>query len=299
MSKTQASRMLLSFFMLMFLNSCATGGKEVRTPIPVEWDKSTVSYPKYRIDNKVQRLSIIGSGEGTNTTANYLTKMFMETTNVKVVEPGDFQAILGGKIIKYSTGLTAADSQALSQMLQIDHIVLFEEKLSPYRDYQYGGRKSLTINLKILNTLNGEVVYQATHSFGGNMPDPRIFGYPSINKMSTFELELLHEACFVILSHELSYAMGNYILGWRYKNENGLIVDNILPNSVVDKAGIKTNDNILEYSGVKVQGVNDLLRRMKQGDDVRVKVIREGKILEFNLKIPAIPFMPEEKKKKN
>jgi len=98
-------------------------------------------------------------------------------------------------------------------MLQIDHILLFEDNVSPHRDYQYGGRAIVTINLKIVDTLNGEVIYQAADSVGVNLEDPRKYGYAGHNELPPAWIDGLRRGCLGSLKHELSYAMGGYSLG--------------------------------------------------------------------------------------
>jgi len=70
-------------------------------------------------------------------------------------------------------------------------------------------------------------------------------------------------------------------------------------DSISDRAGIKINDKIVELNGKKINRFSDLPPReeAKQGDDIKVKLEREGIILEFNLKVPVIPFKLQEKKK--
>lgn len=201
------------FFFIISLISYSSGRESVHKEVPIELDKILASYPTYRIDDKINKICIIGSGEGKNEIANYLTKRFMELFNVKVVETGNIQAILGGKIIEYGTGLSHSESQALSQMLQIDHILLFQKKISIHRDYQYGGRGSVTINLKILNTLNGEVLYQSAYSYGFNAKDPRDYGYSMGLELRTHLVNDLFSKCLLSLTRELSYAMGKYVVG--------------------------------------------------------------------------------------
>jgi hypothetical protein len=232
------------------LISCATGREGVRKQVPMESEKVFARYPTYRIDDKIQKICIIGSGEGKNEITNLLTDFFIKGTNLKVVEPGNLQAILGGKIIAYGTGLTHSESQALSQMLQIDHTLLFEEKISLHRDYQYGGRASVTINLKIVNTLNGEVIYQTNNSIGVNFKDPRNYGYRDIIELPTNQVNTLRMFCFIGLKHELSYAMGGCFMEMSFiRDEN--IVAIVVANSIPDKAGIKIKDKIVEVNGKK------------------------------------------------
>ena len=291
----KALKIVIIVLTIGFLISCRTGREGGRLE---EYDKVFATYPKYRIDDKMQKICIIGSGEGRSETTNLLTNFFMRETSVKIVEPGNLQAILGGKIIEYGTGLTHSESQALSQMLQIDHILLFEEKVSPHRDYEYGGRATVTINLKIVDTLNGEVIYQTVHSIGVNYKDPRKYGFTGVMEMPTYRVNDLRNGCFQSLSHELSYAMGRYFMGMLIKQTDDPIVQNTVVNSISDRAGIKIGDKIVEVNGKKIKHFSDIPREeTKQGDDVKLKVEREAKILEFDLKIPLIPFKLQEKKK--
>jgi len=289
------------------LISCSSGKEEVRKQGPKEevpkqlqpeHDKVYARYPKYRIDDKIQKICIIGSGDGQNEVTYFFTKYFITNTNVKVVEAGNLQAILGGKIIEYGTGLSFSDSQALSQMLQIDHILLFEEKVSPHRDYQFGGKGFVTINLKIVNTLNGEVLFQSFGSIGLLMKDPRGYGYRKGNtEMPTNVVRSLRSACLYGMVYELSYAMGDFTVGI-YPKHGGNIIGVTIVNSVADRAGVKIGDKIVEVNGKTIELQSDIPRKgIKQGDDVKIKVERESKIIELNGKIPIIPFRPEEEKK--
>jgi len=79
--------------------------------------------------------------------------------------------------------------------------------------------------------------------------DPRNYGYSGNNELRTSEIDGMRNACFIFLYHELSYAMGSYILGYGIKNDKEPIVDNLLPNSAAEKAGIMKNDKIIEFNG--------------------------------------------------
>jgi hypothetical protein len=290
----------LIFFVISSLISCASGGREVRKTPPPEIDRAFARYPAYRIDGKIQRICIIGNGDGKTEIASHLTTFFMDRTVVKVVEPGNLQAILGGKLIEYGTGLTHSESQALSQMLQIDTILLFEEKISPYRDYQYGGRASVTINLKLVNTLNGEVLYQTNSTMGALFQDPRRYGYSSMNELPTNAFDALRRGSLWGLTMELSYAMGWASIGYLLKSEFETIVSNVAIDSVADRMGIKTGDKILEVNGIKIYRAADIVamaKQLTQGDEITIRYEREGKNFEAKSKVPVIPFKTEEKKK--
>ena len=153
-------KLLAKFGMIVCFYGCAMSKENIPIneapkksaypmPMPV---RSMAIYPKFRIDNKIAKVSIIGTGTGQNEISTYLTKFITETTSIKVVEPGNLKSILGGRIIEYRTGLTGTESQIIAQMLQIDHIILFEEKISPHEDYKYGGPAYDQINLKIMNS---------------------------------------------------------------------------------------------------------------------------------------------------
>jgi C-terminal processing protease CtpA/Prc len=147
-----------------------------------------------------------------------------------------------------------------------------------------------------VNTLNGEVLYQSGCSIGFNVKDPRNYGYIQMEEMQTHVVNKLRWGCFHSFKHELSYAMGGYFVGTLFKADQNPVVY-ILVNSIADRAGIKINDRIVEVNGNKIQRISDYPKDVKQGDNVKIKVEREGKISEFNIKIPIIPFRPEEERK--
>jgi S1-C subfamily serine protease len=69
---------------------------------------------------------------------------------------------------------------------------------------------------------------------------------------------------------------------------------------LADRAGVQKGDRIIEVNGIKVHSQTDLNvlpKNMKQGDILRGKIDRGGKILELNSTIPKIPFKTEEEKK--
>ena len=287
-------RILLGIIIALVLASC---GPTRKTIIP-ELDKPFARYPSYRIDDKMQRISIIGSGTGNLEITSFLTKLFVEASNIKVIESGNLQAILGGKVIEYHTNLTESESQRLAQMLQIDHILLFNEKISPYKDYVYGGRCAVTIDLKIASILTGEVVYQSMQSFGGYY-DIKKAGADHMFELPTSTIGTLRAFCLAYLSYELIYAIGGWEAG-AVLVPNDTAIAYVLPNSLADRAGVQARDRVIEINGMKVHSETDLravAKNIKQGDEIRAKIERGGKTLEFSSKIPQIPFKPEEEKK--
>lgn len=66
----------------------------------------------------------------------------------------------------------------------------------------------------------------------------------------------------------------------------GVVVIEVIPNTSADKYGIKTNDIILEFNGEEVENANhfiDLILQTTPGQKVNIKLIRKGKILDFQI----------------
>lgn len=69
----------------------------------------------------------------------------------------------------------------------------------------------------------------------------------------------------------------------------GVVVDEVVPNSPAEKAGMETYDVIVEMDGKKVEDTIDLRKHLYNekeiGEDLKVKVYRQGKIVELTLKL--------------
>ena len=107
-----------------------------------------------------------------------------------MVEPANLQSVLAGKIIEYHTGIAPADAQALSRMFQIDHVLLFDVEMAPHSAYRFGGKYYAIVNLKIVNTLNGEILFQASRNVGITYDDPHKYGYTQINELDFPDLDV-------------------------------------------------------------------------------------------------------------
>ncbi|MEJ5172658.1 MAG: Do family serine endopeptidase [Hydrogenothermaceae bacterium] len=71
----------------------------------------------------------------------------------------------------------------------------------------------------------------------------------------------------------------------------GAIVSNVQPGGPADKAGIKAGDVIVEVNGKKITDISELQNQIMKnppGTEVSVKVLRDGKTLEFNIKTVAL-----------
>ena len=77
----------------------------------------------------------------------------------------------------------------------------------------------------------------------------------------------------------------------------GALVAEVIPNSPAEKAGLKPGDVIIEFDGKRIKSYNELpiiVSLTPVGKKVKLKVIREGKIKEFEL---TLERMPEEVQK--
>ena len=280
------------FGALLFKGSPVFAGREV----PMKVDPLIASFPSHRIDDQMRRISIIGSGPDCDEIQSVLTKSFLERTEIKVVEPANLQSVLAGKIIEYHTGIAPADAQALSRMFQIDHVLLFDVEMAPYSAYRFGGKYYALVSLKIVNTLNGEVLFQASRNVGITYDDPHKYGYTQINELDFPEPR---RGAFNTLAHELGYALGAVPMGWFFKPGTNVITD-LLIGSVADKAGIQKGDALVGINDTTISSQQDVtalfnMKSIKQGDEVVVKVERGGKVLERRVKFPVIPFLPQKK----
>jgi hypothetical protein len=282
----------LACVLFLFQGSPVLAGRVV----PITPDPVYAAFPAYRIDGHMEKISIIGSGPGSEELQSGLTKLFMERTEIRVVEPGNLQSVLAGKVIEYHTGIAPADAQALSRMFQIDHLLLFDVEMAPYSAYRFGGRDYALISLKIVNTMDGEVLFQASRNIGMRIDDPRKYGYTGNNEM---DVPGLRYAAFASLAYELRYALGDVALGCSL-GPGSNVVGQILVGSVGDRAGIQKGDAIVGINDTKISTEQDIVvlfnkKIIKQGDEITIKIEREGKVSERHVKFPIIPPRPGKK----
>ena len=72
----------------------------------------------------------------------------------------------------------------------------------------------------------------------------------------------------------------------------GAIVGEIKPNSPAEKAGLKTQDVILDFNGQKVDGPSDLagaVERMEVGKTYPMTVVRDGKRMTVPVTVQEMP----------
>ena len=73
-----------------------------------------------------------------------------------------------------------------------------------------------------------------------------------------------------------------------FPSESGgrVIITNVESDSAAEKAGLKANDTFITIDGWKIETIDDLrisIFDKKQGDTVKVRVLRAGKELEFTV----------------
>lgn len=77
------------------------------------------------------------------------------------------------------------------------------------------------------------------------------------------------------------------------RKTKGVLVKQVKDDIGAQESGIKANDIIVEFDSVKIQSKNelqDIVNRHKVGDSVPCKVLRNGKIIRFNIKLSERPI---------
>ncbi|MDI9408207.1 MAG: Do family serine endopeptidase [Candidatus Pacebacteria bacterium] len=85
-------------------------------------------------------------------------------------------------------------------------------------------------------------------------------------------------------------------------NDNGTLVASIQPKSPAVNSGIKEGDVIVRFNGKEVQSQHDLPRMVAAteiGSDATVRVIRDGKTMDFKVKIGELPDDTKQASKKS
>jgi len=90
-----------------------------------------------------------------------------------------------------------------------------------------------------------------------------------------------------------------YGVGSQYglENDNGALVNEVMPGSPADEVGLLAYDVILEVSGQAVDNANELVRavsRMKPGDEVSLVVVRDKKELRLTAELVEQPTNADE-----
>jgi len=76
------------------------------------------------------------------------------------------------------------------------------------------------------------------------------------------------------------------------KDTKGVLISQVTENSAADEAGLKRGDVVTEFDGVPVDSANDFRMRVamhKPGSKVDLVVLREGKRMDFSVKLAQRP----------
>lgn len=76
------------------------------------------------------------------------------------------------------------------------------------------------------------------------------------------------------------------------KDAKGVLISQVTENSAADEAGLKRGDVVTEFDGVAVDNANDFRMRVamhKPGSEVKLVVLREGKRMDFTVKLAQRP----------
>ncbi len=74
------------------------------------------------------------------------------------------------------------------------------------------------------------------------------------------------------------------------EDSSGVKVQNVLPGSPADKAGMKEGDIITEINGEKVSGVDNVMQEIhnkNHNSDFKIKVLRDKKEMNFDVHTSA------------
>ncbi|MBC8178647.1 MAG: PDZ domain-containing protein [Deltaproteobacteria bacterium] len=294
-------RICLTVLCLLFLVSLVScQNRFQRAQSQIKRDTIHATYPKHRIDNLIKKICIIGTGEGVGHISSRLTELIMKSpSNIEVIESGNLDVVLGGRILEYKTGLTRDEALALSQLIQVDHVLYFDAKTTPYANYKYGGRLSVQIALKIVDTRNGNIIYQLTKVWAMTYPPADRFFWSPVP-----DADLYHMLSNLV-AFELCNALGMANLGVTFKRDaTGAVVYGVFSGSPGERAGLREWDKLVELNGVTIHSYADVKnyrkigKRIKQGETVKAKIERDGEILEVELRFPFIRFAPEKKRYK-
>ncbi|MEO8050780.1 MAG: PDZ domain-containing protein [Acidobacteriota bacterium] len=85
----------------------------------------------------------------------------------------------------------------------------------------------------------------------------------------------------------------------KLREEAGVEVTRVAPDSPADKAGLKGGDVVLQYNGMKVEGLEQLSRMVREtpvGREVKLDIFRNGAPLTLTARVsehPSLPAMSE------
>jgi len=291
----------IGLFFCLWIASCASMPPMKGPEFKTQKNRLFAQYPSYRLDDKIQKLGIFGNGPGRSMISSQLSRALLSRTNIKLVDPGDIELILGGKTVNYDGGLTEAEAEILAERFQVDHVLIFNDFTSPHADYVLGGSAFDHIDLKIISIRKGEVIFQTSSYFGLTFQNPRLYGYNSVQEVTPAEFDSFRMMNFYNLIFQLLYAVGEVQLGIIPKSPQGpYVVFDVLVGSPAEVAGIQREDRISEINGVPIEKMEDLIAKrrefnLNQGEKAKLKINRRGEIMSLELNFPLIPYETQAK----
>ncbi|MCS7299164.1 MAG: Do family serine endopeptidase [Spirochaetia bacterium] len=82
----------------------------------------------------------------------------------------------------------------------------------------------------------------------------------------------------------------------------GVLVSKVEPGSPAEKEGVKQGDVIVEVDGQKISTFSELLDKIASkspGDNARIKVFRDGRYIDFNIRVASRPTSEELAKRRD
>lgn len=85
----------------------------------------------------------------------------------------------------------------------------------------------------------------------------------------------------------------------KLRDEAGVEITRVAPDSPADKAGLKSGDVVLQYNGIKVEGLEQLSRLVREtpvGREVKLDIVRNGASQMLTAKVgehPPVPGLPD------
>ena len=105
-------------------------------------------------------------------------------------------------------------------------------------------------------------------------------------------LKLVLIASFAVQSTELRPRGSLGVMGDPQRNENGVTIQQVAPNSSASDMGIRSNDIISKFNGQKVQSFGDLiavLSSLRAGDQLTATIVRGEKIIDVKGTLKPAP----------
>ena len=185
----------------------------------------------------------------------------------------------------------------LSTQPNVDALLLFEEELAPYKDYQFGGRFYIRIYIKIIDAGSGRTILKTIKSYGAQYPDPRP-RFKGWAELSNSDINSFRSVCLDMFEFELSYALGEARAGWTVSERrllsDPIIMGPIMEGSPAQRAGIQEGDKIIALDHAPIKNFSDFheffeKERPRQGARLKVGLEREGKTRDSEIIYPLIP----------